>query len=346
MSIWGKLAGAATGLAVGGPIGALLGGVAGHYAIDRDQEQDGPAGNQIAFTVGVIALGAKMAKADGLVTEDDVNAFKEAFKVPEGEMQNVARIFNLAKQDVSGYEAYADQLATMFKGNRKLLEDVLDGLFHIAWADNNLHPSEVVFLADVAKRFSFTEKEFAAISARQALTEKRNPYHALGVSADISNEALTSHYRKLVMENHPGNLVARGVPKEFVTIASKRMSAINQAYAAIAKQRRRPPQAFKAGEAIFREGEKADTMYVIRSGEVVIERAGKVVATLPKGSMFGEMALIDGSPRSATARAKTDCEVTVIGQETFLYMIHETPFFATAVMRTLVDRLRQSTVTH
>ena len=97
MSIWGKLAGAATGLAVGGPIGALLGGVAGHYAIDRDQELDGPAGNQIAFTVGVIALGAKMAKADGLVTEDDVNAFKEAFKVPEGEMQNVARIFNLAK---------------------------------------------------------------------------------------------------------------------------------------------------------------------------------------------------------------------------------------------------------
>ena len=202
MSIWGKLAGAATGLAVGGPIGALLGGVAGHYAID--QEQDGPAGNQIAFTVGVIALGAKMAKADGLVTEDDVNAFKEAFKVPEAEMQNVARIFNLAKQDVSGYEAYADQLATMFKGNRKLLEDVLDGLFHIAWADNNLHPSEEAFLADVAKRFGFTEKEFAAINARQALAEKRNPYHALGVSADISNEALTSHYRKLVMENHPG----------------------------------------------------------------------------------------------------------------------------------------------
>src|SRR5215471_16574765 len=195
MSIWGKLAGAATGLAVGGPIGALLGGVAGHYAIDRDQEQDGPAGNQIAFTVGVIALGAKMAKADGLVTEDDVNAFKETFKVPEGEMKNVARIFNLAKQDVSGYEAYADQLATMFKGNRKLLEDVLDGLFHIAWADNNLHPREDSFLADVAKRFGFTEKEFTAIKARQALAEKRNPYHALGVSADISNEALPSHNR-------------------------------------------------------------------------------------------------------------------------------------------------------
>ena len=94
----------------------------------------------MAFTVGVIALGAKMAKADGVVTVDEVNAFKEVFKIPEGEMQNVARVFNLAKQDATGYEAYADQLATMFKHNRKLLEDVLEGLFHIAKADEVLHP--------------------------------------------------------------------------------------------------------------------------------------------------------------------------------------------------------------
>ena len=132
MSVWGKLAGAAAGLAVGGPIGALVGGVAGHYAIDRDEEKGGSAENQVAFTVGVIALGAKMAKADGVVTMDEVNAFKEVFKVPDGEMKNVARVFNLAKQDMSGYDAYAEQLATMFKGNRKLLEDVLEGLFHIA----------------------------------------------------------------------------------------------------------------------------------------------------------------------------------------------------------------------
>jgi len=150
MSIWGKLAGAAAGLAIGGPIGALLGGVAGHYVIDRDQEQDGPAENQVAFTVGVIALGAKMAKADGVVTMDEVNAFKEVFKVPEGEMKNVARVFNLAKQDVAGYEAYAEQLAVMFKGNRKLLEDVLEGLFHIAKADEVLHPQEEKFLGQVA----------------------------------------------------------------------------------------------------------------------------------------------------------------------------------------------------
>jgi DnaJ like chaperone protein len=237
MSVWGKLAGAAAGLAVGGPIGALLGGVAGHYAIDRDQEQDGPAENQVAFTVGVIALGAKMAKADGVVTMDEVNAFKEVFKVPEGEMKNVARVFNLAKQDVAGYEAYAEQLATMFKGNRKLLEDVLEGLFHIAKADEALHPGEEEFLSQVAKRFGLTATEFSYIKARHVVAAKRNPYDVLGIEPSISNEDLKSQYRKLVADNHPDKLMARGVPKEFIAIATEKVATINEAYDVIARER-------------------------------------------------------------------------------------------------------------
>jgi DnaJ like chaperone protein len=117
----------------------------------------------------VIALGAKMAKADGVVTIDEVNAFKEVFKIPEGEMQNVARVFNLAKQDATGYEVYAEQLATMFKGNRKLLEDVLE--VHIAKADQVLHPSEEAFLGQVAKRFGITETELSYITV---VAEARN----------------------------------------------------------------------------------------------------------------------------------------------------------------------------
>src|SRR6476646_4193906 len=108
---------------------------------------------------------AKMAKADGLVTADEVTAFKEVFKVPEGEMKNVSRIFNLAKQDIVGYEAYAKQLASLLKDNRKLLEDVLEGLFHIALADGVFHPNEEKFLAEVAERFGFTDTEFSYIKA-------------------------------------------------------------------------------------------------------------------------------------------------------------------------------------
>ena len=74
---------------------------------------------------------------------------------------------------------------------------------------------------------------------------------------------------------------------------------------------------------------------------MTIERNGKVMETLGGGGIFGEMALIDGSPRSATVRAKTDCEVAPINEKSFLFLVHETPFFAVAVMRTLADRLRR-----
>lgn len=237
MSVWGKLAGAAAGLAIGGPIGALMGGFAGHYVIDRDKK-DGEGGeNQVAFTVGVIALGAKMAKADGTVTKDEVNAFKEVFKVPEGEMKNVARVFNLAKQDVAGYEAYAEQLASMFKDNRELLEDVLEGLFHIAKADDHVHPAEEEYLSQVASRFGMSETEFKYIRARHVSSNKRDPYDVLGITPDITDDELRSHYRKLAAENHPDKLIARGVPEEFVAIATEKLSTINEAYDEIAKER-------------------------------------------------------------------------------------------------------------
>ncbi|MEG6509106.1 TerB family tellurite resistance protein [Methyloligella sp. 2.7D] len=237
MSVWGKIAGAAAGLAIGGPIGALLGGVAGHFAIDRE-DHDTPAESQVAFTVGVIALGAKMAKADGVVTVDEVNAFKEVFKVPEGEMKNVARVFNLAKQDVSGFEAYAEQLAAMFKNDEKLLEDVLEGLFHIAKADDTVHPREEEFLRQVAKRFGLSDSHFDYIKARHVVAAKRNPYEVLGIDPSVGNDQLKAHYRKLVADNHPDKLLARGVPPEFITIATEKLAAINESYDAIAKERR------------------------------------------------------------------------------------------------------------
>ena len=228
MSIWGRLADAAAGLAEGahlsGPVRGLMGAFAGHIP---HHASDTNAHHQIAFTIGVIALGAKMAKADGMVTRDEVIAFKEVFKVPEGEMENVSRVFNLAKQDVVGYEAYANQLASLLKGNRKLLEDVLEGLFHIAMADGVFHPNEEQFLADVAQRFGFTRTQFNYIKARHvSAVAKSDPYEVLGIAPHIDDDTLKSHYRKLVLDNHPDRMIARGVPPEFVSLATKKVATI------------------------------------------------------------------------------------------------------------------------
>src|SRR5271156_5600956 len=117
MSIWGKISGGAAGLLVGGPVGALLGAVAGHFLLDRASDPG------VAFTIAIIALAAKMARAGGNAGEEEFAIFRNVFGVPLEEEANVRRIFNLARQDVAGYEAYAGQIAELFKGNPAMLED-------------------------------------------------------------------------------------------------------------------------------------------------------------------------------------------------------------------------------
>jgi len=236
MSIWGKLAAATADLSIAGQIDFLLGEGLARDDRNRHKASNKPD-NEVPFTVGMIVLSAKMAKADGVITGAEINAFKDAFKVSAAEMRRTVGVFNLAKQEVAGYEACAEQLVTTFKSNRKLLEDVLEGLFHIAKADEELHPQEEHFLAQVAKRFGFTDTEFSYIKARHVIAAKRNPYDVLGVKPSISNEELKSQYRKLVAENHPDQLMARGVPKEFVAIATEKVATIKEAYKGIAKYR-------------------------------------------------------------------------------------------------------------
>jgi len=237
MSLWGKLAGGAAGLMIGGPLGGVLGLVAGHFTLDQWLGEERPDEKEVAFTVGVIALGAKIAKADGVVVRDEVYAFREVFKVPEDDMKNVARLFDLAKQDVAGFEAYARQLAELMSDDKPTLQDVLDGLFHIAKADNVLHPHEIDYLEQVAKIFGFTDEEFVSIQARHVREVGANPYDVLGVPKGVSDEDLKARYHALVKENHPDILIGRGVPEEFLGIATERLKAINEAYDVIVKER-------------------------------------------------------------------------------------------------------------
>ena len=245
MSIWGKLAGAAAGFAIGGPIGGLLGAMAGHYAIDKaakagrgpQLEDHSRPEKQIAFTMGVIALGAKMAKADGHVSRAEVNAFKEVFRIPPHEVKNVSRVFNLAKQDIAGYDAYARQLVDLFGPGSPVLEDVMDGLFHIAMADNVLHPGEEEFLKSVASIFGFGPEGFTRIRERYLPPEEEDPYVILGVSRDDSDARIKKAYHRLVKENHPDRHIAAGMPEEFVELANEKLAAINTAYDKIEKER-------------------------------------------------------------------------------------------------------------
>ena len=240
MSIWGKIIGATTGFALGGPIGALVGGLAGH-ALDRrgirGEESGDDATKKIAFTIGVIALGAKMAKADGQVTADEVQAFKEVFRIPPEEMKNVARVFDLARKDARGYEVYAQQIAGLFKESPRVLEDLVDGLFHIAKADNIIHPAELEYLVKVSSIFGFDENDFSRIKESHLGPDQADPYQVLGVARDATDVDIKRVYRQLVRENHPDALIAQGVPEEFVQVANDKLAAINVACDQIEKER-------------------------------------------------------------------------------------------------------------
>ncbi len=239
MSIWGKIVGGVGGFAIGGPIGALIGGLAGH-ALDRvrDTSEGATDGTkQIAFTIGVITLGAKMAKADGVVTKDEIQAFREVFSVPPEEMKNVSRVFNHARRDAAGFEPYARQIANLFEGDKQVLEDLVHGLFHIAKADNIIHPAEIIFLQSVAEIFGFTEFEFQRLRAHHVAPDAHDPYAILGVEYEASDDEVKSTYRQLIRENHPDRAIAQGLPQEFIDVANEKLKTINDAYERIKSQR-------------------------------------------------------------------------------------------------------------
>ncbi|MGH6871920.1 MAG: TerB family tellurite resistance protein [Rhizomicrobium sp.] len=233
MSIWGKLGGAAAGFLAGGPVGAAIGAVAGHV---YDRVAAAPSDPGVAFTIAVVALGAKMAKADGVVTAEEERAFARVFRVPPQEEANVRRIFNLARADTAGYETYAGQIARLFRGNPAVLEDILDGLFEIAKADGVFHPGEQAFLERVAEIFGFAPNVYRRIRASH-FADAADPYVILGVSYEANENEVRRSYRLLVKENHPDSLIGRGVPAEFVKLANDKLAAINTAYEKIRQER-------------------------------------------------------------------------------------------------------------
>lgn len=236
MTIWGKILESARTLS--GPLGALFGGKAA-----TPRGRTGAAVKPVAFTIAVIALAAKMAKADGRVTQSEIRAFREVFHIPKDELANVAHVFNLARRSTAGFEVYAGQIARIFRHDPAVLEEVLDALFHIAKADGGVLASELSYLEEVARIFRLSDKRFEQIHSAQLDDDDMDPFAILGVRRDIDDAALKRHWRKLAREHHPDALVAHGMPADFVALAAERLAKINAAYDHIRTRRGQKPTA-------------------------------------------------------------------------------------------------------
>lgn len=230
MSIWSDISRYLSSIAVDA-LSTVFEGVRTVFAGDVDTRK------RVAFSIALIALSAKMAKADGVVTENEVNAFREVFKVPPGDVKNVARLYNLAKQDVAGFDSYGAQVKALFPGthpsDNDILQDVLDALFHIAKADGLVHEKEVLFLDELAAVFGFESDQYERIKMRHMHPPNANPFTVLEADPDWDFAQLKTHYHKRVADIHPDRLIARGVPAEFVVIATDRLAALNVAWEAI-----------------------------------------------------------------------------------------------------------------
>lgn len=216
-------------------------GVAGHIANALDPDTWLPGGRDAAFTLALIALAAKMAVADGAVTASEVRAFNATVEIAQGSEPHVERLFNLAKQDVAGYDAYARKVARFFQDTPETLEHVLDSLFFIATADGLVHEAELDYLRDVGAIFGFDDARFEQIAAQHVMLEEGvDPYTVLGLSHDATPDEIRRVYRLLVAEHHPDRLIAKGVPSDLIDVATARMSAINLAYQALTKPKAKP----------------------------------------------------------------------------------------------------------
>ena len=232
MSIWTRIADALSALAKGEPLSVVF---------DRLRGSPAPEAS-VGFTIAVLALGAKMAKADGTVTRDEVTAFRRIFTFPPGEEDHAARVFDLARQDVAGFDAYARKIGRLFnpEGRRicaddhHVLVDVLEALFQIALADGSYHAGEDAFLTHVAQEFGLDEACFRIVRARLVEGAPRDPYDVLGLPHDASRDEARAAWKALVRDTHPDVMQARGVPPEAMKLAERRLQLINEAWREIA----------------------------------------------------------------------------------------------------------------
>ena len=239
MSIWGSLIGGMLGLSLGGPFGMLIGSIlGGKITRMRAQKNFSAIGqSQKIFALSLIVLSAKLSKADGQVSREELVAVKEKLKIPENELDEVGKIFNQAKEESTGYEPYAQQIGQFYKGNLNVLEEVINILFYIAESDGEVTSEETRMIEKIAYIFGLSEKQYNSIKESRKSSDKLNPYLVLESSPNDNLQTIRKRYIQLSKEHHPDLLLSKGVPEEVIEESKKTMRAINSAWDQIQKLR-------------------------------------------------------------------------------------------------------------
>ena len=236
MSIWGSLIGGMIGFSLGGPFGMLLGSlIGGKISRAKGSINNSFAQPQQIFALSLIVLSAKLSKADGQVSKEELIAVKDKLKIPENEIDQVGKIFNKAKNESIGYKPYAKQIAQIYKGNLNVLEEVINILFYIAEADGNISQSELIMIEDISIIFGLSGSQFNSLKESRKSSDKLNPYIVLESNPDDSLNEIRKRYIKLSKEHHPDLLLSKGVPPEVIEESKKKMRSINSAWDQVQK---------------------------------------------------------------------------------------------------------------
>ena len=237
MSIWGSLLGGVIGFSLGGPFGALLGSFLGGKIsnISSSNTFASQQNSQQIFALSLIILSAKLSKADGRVSKEELIAVKDKLQIPESEIDQVAKIFNKAKDESAGYEPYAKQISEIFKRNQNVLEEVINILFYIAEADGNVSNEEESMIANIAFIFGLNQNQYESIKESRKSSDKLNPYIVLESQPTDDLKSIRKKYIKLSKEHHPDLLISKGVPSEVINESKNKMRAINAAWDQIQK---------------------------------------------------------------------------------------------------------------
>ena len=241
MNIWKYLIAASLGNMIAGPLGALA-FTAGAFFLGKKNNFRNPGSQfnkqQGIYAIGLVVLSAKLAKADGRVTKDEIAKFKKIFQVPKENMGQVGAIWNEAAQTSAGFEPYAQQLRDTFYHSPQMLEQIILGLFEIGYADHELSDPELKYIKKVSQIFGIDQNTFKRLRNSRPEFVKEDPYKVLGVKKSQSIVEIKKTYRNLARKNHPDIVRAKGITdKGLIKKAKENFQRINDAYEQILKIR-------------------------------------------------------------------------------------------------------------